>query len=197
VIAPGDPAHDLEHTLRVVSSAKSLCAAEGGDPAIVVPAAWLHDCVAVPKGSPDRPRASWLSAEAAAALLARLGYPAEAIPAIHHAIHAHSFSAGVEPLTIEARVVQDADRLDALGAIGLARTLMLGGTMGIPLYHGGEPIPNHRPPDERAFVLDHLFTKLLTLAGTMRTPGGRREAERRTEFLREYVRQLQSELDPA
>lgn len=195
--AAGDAAHDLEHTRRVVANARALAAAEGADLAVVLPAAWLHDCVTVPKDSPRRPLASRLAAEAAAAFLARGGYPAELVAAVAHAIAAHSFTAGISPATAEARVVQDADRLDALGAVGIARCLMLGATMGRPLYDAGEPFPAARPADDAVASVDHFYTKLLGLAGTMTTAAGRAEAAARTAFMREYLRQLGREIGVA
>lgn len=190
----GDAAHDLEHTRRVVANARALAPAEGADLAIVLPAAWLHDCVTVPKNSPRRPMASRLAAVAAASFLADEGYPVALISAVEHAIAAHSFTAGIPPATVEARVVQDADRLDALGAVGIARCLMLGAIMGRPLYDPGEPFPIRRPPDDAVASLDHFYTKLLRLAGTMTTAAGRAEAEARTVFMRAYLRQLGHEI---
>jgi uncharacterized protein len=192
-----DPAHDLSHLLRVVRTAKTLAAAEGAEARVVVPAAWLHDCVHVPKHSPDRSRASRLAADAAGAWLRAEGYPAELVPAVEHAIHAHSFSANVEPRTIEAKVVQDADRLDALGAVGIARTLMLGGVLGKPLYDAAEPIPRRRAPDDRENAVDHFYVKLRHLAGRMQTASARAEAERRTAFMRTYLAELEREVGPA
>lgn len=192
-----DPAHDFEHIRRVVVAARQLAAAEGADLAVVLPAAWLHDCVSVPKSSPLRPRASALAAEEAARFLSELGYPAALLPAVAHAIVAHSFSAGVPPETPEARVVQDADRLDALGAVGIARTLMLGAVMGRPLYDPAEPFPLDRPPDDARSSIDHFYTKLLRLAGTMQTAAGRAEAERRTAFMRGFLAQLGQEIGAA
>jgi uncharacterized protein len=194
IAGPGDAAHDLLHVRRVVASARRLAAAEGARLEIVLPAAWLHDCVVIPKDSPRRAAASTLAAEAVGDFLAASGYPAALLPAIAHAIAAHSFSAGIAPETIEAKVVQDADRLDALGAIGLARCLMLGGETHRPLYHAGEPFPTTRPPDDRAYTIDHFYTKLLTLAGTMQTASARAEAERRTAFLRTFLDQLATEI---
>jgi uncharacterized protein len=190
----GDAAHDLLHVRRVVASARRLATAEGAHLAIVLPAAWLHDCVVIPKDSPQRAAASTLAAEAATDFLAANGYPADLLPAIAHAIAAHSFSAGIVPETIEAKVVQDADRLDALGAIGLARCLMLGGATGRPLYDAVEPFPTIRLPDDNAYTIDHFSTKLLTLAGTMQTASARAEAERRTAFLRAFLDQLATEI---
>jgi len=189
-----DAAHDLAHVRRVVANARRLAAVEGADLAVVLPAAWLHDCVIVPKDSPQRTEASRLAAAAAVAYLRAEGYPATHLDAIAHAITAHSFSARIPPETTEARVVQDADRLDALGAIGIARTLMLGGAMGTPLYDPDDPFVTLRPPDDHAWTLDHFYTKLLTLSATMQTPAGRAEAEARTAFMQEYLRQLGHEI---
>lgn len=190
----GDAAHDALHVRRVVASARRLAAGAGANLAVVLPAAWLHDCIVVPKDAPERSRASVLAAAAAGAFLRDSGYPADCIPAVEHAIAAHSFSAGIVPETIEAKVVQDADRLDALGAVGLARCLMLGGAQGRPLYDAHEPFPTTRPPDDRTATIDHFSTKLLTLAGTMQTAAARAEAERRTAFLRQFLDQLATEI---
>jgi uncharacterized protein len=189
-----DAAHDGMHIRRVVANARALAAAEGADLAIVLPAAWLHDCVIVPKDSPERMMASRLAAAAAGDFLRSIAYPDAQISAIQHAIEAHSFSARIPPRTLEAQVVQDADRLDALGAVGIARTLMLGGTMGKPLYDADEPFPITRTADDRENVLDHFFVKLLTLSGTMQTRAGREEAERRTAFMRRFLAQLAAEI---
>jgi uncharacterized protein len=192
--ATADPAHDLEHVRRVVANARRLAALEGGDLAVVLPAAWLHDCVVLPKDSADNARASRLAAEAAVAFLQQQEYPSEHIPAIRHAIEAHSFSAGIPARTLEARVVQDADRLDSLGAIGIARTLMLGAVMGKRLYDPAEPLPQRRPPDGGRNSIDHFYTKLLKLATMMQTDTGRREAERRTRLMHTYLEELEREL---
>lgn len=189
-----DPAHDPDHVRRVVANARRLAAAEGADMAVVLPAAWLHDCVVVPKDSARRAHASRFAAERAGAYLREAGYPVEHIPAIEHAIAAHSFSAGIPPQTREAQVVQDADRLDALGAIGIARTLLLGGWMGKPLYDRDEPLPVTRAPDDRENVIDHFYVKLLGLAATMHTASARREGERRTRLMRLYLEELGREL---
>jgi uncharacterized protein len=190
----GDVAHDIDHIRRVVANAKQLARAEGARLDVVIPAAWLHDCVAVRKNSPDRSRASALAAAEAVRLLATWGYPGDDVSAVAHAIEAHSFSAGVAPRTIEARVLQDADRLDALGAIGLARCVMLGGELGRPLYVADDPFCEHREPDDLAATIDHFYTKLLHLAEQCQTAAGREEAERRTIVLRRFLDDLAREL---
>ena len=190
----GDAAHDMTHIMRVVTNAKRIAAETEADLAVVIPAAWLHDCVSVPKDSPLRSQASRLAAVEAAAFLAEAGYDGALIPAIGHAIEAHSFSAEIPPTTLEAQVVQDADRLDAIGAIGIARCLQTGTAMGRALYNSAEPFPITREPDDNVSTIDHFYTKLLKLAGTMQTEAGRQEAERRTVFMQRYLDQLSAEI---
>jgi uncharacterized protein len=189
-----DAAHDEGHVRRVVANARKLAETEGANLAVVLPAAWLHDCVAIAKNSPQRSSASRLAAELAGELLRAAAYPAQHIPGIEHAIAAHSFSARIEPHTLEAKVVQDADRLDALGAVGIARTLMLGGANGTRLYDLSEPFPVTRGADDRMSIIDHFFTKLLKLEETMQTAAGRTAARQRTQFLKEFLTQLGSEI---
>lgn len=193
----GDVAHDIEHIRRVVANAERLAHSEGANLMIVLPAAWLHDCVSVPKSSPQRAQASILAGAAALTFLASEGYPAATLPGIRHAIEAHSFSAGITPRTREAQVVQDADRLDALGAVGVARCLMLSGAMQRRLYDPAEPFAISRPLDDTANAIDHFYLKLLRLAAGMHTAAGRAEAERRTAFLQAFLDQLATELPPA
>lgn len=194
--AQHDAAHDLEHIRRVVTTARRLALAEGAELAVVLPAAWLHDCVVVPKDSPLRSQASRLAAEAATTFLRSVDYPTERLAAIAHAIEAHSFSAQIVPQTREAQVVQDADRLDALGAIGLARCLMLGGAMGRRLYDPDDPFAEQRVFDDGVNTVDHFYVKLLRLADTMTTESGRAEARQRTHFLEQFLEQLRHEIMP-
>ena len=189
-----DAAHDLSHIRRVVFNATRFAAEEGAAMAIIFPAAWLHDCVAVPKDSPDRPRASRLAAERAGEFLRQVRYPESHLFDIEHAIAAHSFSAQIPPQTIEAKVVQDADRIDALGAIGLARCFIVGGQLQRPIYDEVDPFCQHRSPDDTVSSLDHFYTKLFKLLDTMQTDAGRQEAQRRTDFLKLYLAQLVQEL---
>ena len=194
-LADADGAHDLTHIRRVVANAKRLAAEEDADLEVVIPAAWLHDCVTVPKNSPLRNQASTLAGEAAAEFLTAAGYPAQLIPAISHAIAAHSFSAGIPPETIEAKVVQDADRLDSLGAIGIARCLITGVSIGTAVYHPDDPFgETGRERDDKAYSVDHFYIKLFKLAAMMQTAAGRAEAKRRTEYMRGYLAQLSHEI---
>lgn len=190
-----DPGHGLEHVERVVKNACRIGETLSVDYQILLPATWFHDCVCVPKNSPLRSQASTIAADRASVLLANLDYPADKLPAIAHAIQAHSFSAGIECQSIEAEVLQDADRLEALGAIGLARCLMTGGAMGQRLYHPDEPFPIHREPRDDQQSVDHFFAKLLKLPSTMRTQAGQLMASQRAGFLVDFLEQLSREID--
>ena len=189
-----DPAHDLLHVRRVVATASKLAEESGASLEVVRLAAWLHDCVTVAKDSQQRSQASRIAAERAGEFLGTHRYSDATISAVVHAIEAHSFSADIPPRTLEARVVQDADRLDALGAIGVARCLMVGAKLDRPLYQPVDPFCDRRDPDDNRATIDHFFTKLLGLSDTMQTSSGRREADRRTQFMHGYLEQLRSEI---
>ncbi|MFT6181254.1 MAG: hypothetical protein ACJAQT_000164 [Akkermansiaceae bacterium] len=189
----GDPAHDLQHIERVVLNTRRLAKVENLGLEVLLPAAWLHDCVHVAKDSPQRSQASLLAADHAIQFLRENAYPAENLDAIHHAIEAHSFSAQIPPRTLEAKVLQDADRIDALGAVGLSRCLMLGGHMGSSLMNPNDPFCQSRTPDDANYCVDHFFAKLLTLQSTMQTEAGRALAKERTDFLRHFLDQLKKE----
>lgn len=189
-----DSAHDLAHIKRVVVSAKQLAQAEGADLFIVVPAAWLHDLVNLPKNHPDRHLASAMAANEAAHFLQGLGYLDKALDAVKHSITAHSYSASVAPETIEAKVVQDADRLDAIGAIGIARCMMVGGQLGRKLYQTLDPFCEGREPDDAMYTVDHFYNKLLGLGDSFQTQAGRDEANHRTRFMKTFLDQLRSEI---
>ncbi|MGZ3745217.1 MAG: HD domain-containing protein [Pseudobdellovibrionaceae bacterium] len=194
-IASGeDPAHDLLHFKRVVKTAKILCTKERARPEIVVPASWLHDFVIVPKNDPRRKQASQLSAEAAIKFLKELHYPEIYFEDIAHAIAAHSFSANIEAKTLEARIVQDADRLDGLGAIGVARCFATAGLLKRPFYSELDPFCETRSADDSHFTIDHFFAKLFKTAETMKTEAGRREGATRVEVMRQYLINLRLEI---
>ncbi len=179
-----DGAHDLNHFERVWRNAQALLAQyREADPLVVLAACYLHDLVNVPKDDPRRSSASRLSAGLARERLAALGFPADKLAAVAHAIEAHSFSAGVPATTLEARIVQDADRLDGLGAVGLARMFYIAGRMGSALAHGSDPLALDRPLNDKSYSLDHIEAKLARLPGMMQTDAGRRLAEDRLATL--------------
>jgi uncharacterized protein len=166
----------------------------GADADVLAAAAYFHDAVNLPKDSPDREQASRLSADLAVRELAAMGFAAGKLPAVHHAIAAHSFSARIAPETAEARILQDADRLEALGAIGLARMFLVTGQMGGGLFDPVDPMALERPLDDRRFALDHLEVKLFGLVETMQTATGRAIAAERAEWIHSFRTRLLSEI---
>ena len=190
-----DGAHDLGHLDRVWANAKDIAMELGtGDLEVLLPAAYFHDAVNLPKNHPDRSRASVASADWARAYLARSDFPAAKLEAVAHAISAHSFSASIAPETLEAEILQDADRLEALGAIGIARMFHVGGAMGGLLFDADDPLALHRPLDDKRFSLDHLEVKLFPIAQTMRTAPGREMALARVEWMRSFRTRLLREI---
>ena len=189
-----DGAHDLAHLQRVWHNVRTLHEAEGGDLEVLLAAVLLHDCVAVEKNSPLRSQASRLAAEKASSVLAELNWPSDKIASVAHAIEAHSFSANITPLTLEAKIVQDADRLDSLGMLGVARTFYIAGRMGSALYDPQDPQAKHRDYDDKRFCLDHFQTKLLHLADGFQTVAGQRLAQIRHERLKGFMEQLMEEI---
>ena len=191
----GDPAHDLAHFKRVVATAKRLCAEEQGRLEVVIPAAWLHDFVNVPKNDPRRSQASRLAATEALKYLESIEYPREFHDEIRHAIEAHSFSARIETKTLEAKIVQDADRLDGLGAIGIARLFSVSGTLKRSLYHHDMPFgEGRRALDDLEYAVDHFFVKIFKTVETLQTQAGRAEGMRRAQFMRSYLAELAREI---
>lgn len=183
-----DGAHDLAHIRRVWGNVASIMADDGGDRDTLVAATILHDCVWIDKASPHRDKASRMAARRAGEVLTNLGWAPDRIDGVAHAIEAHSFSAGIPPRTQEARVLRDADRLDALGAIGIARCFWLAGSRGAALHDIADPAATDRALDDAAFAIDHFQTKLMTLEKGFLTPAGRRLATRRAATLKAFYR---------
>lgn len=189
-----DPAHDYLHICRVVNIAVKLAAEEGADINVVLPAAFFHDCVNVPKNDPRRKEASRLSAEAAVDYLTSVNYPSAYFDRIKHAIIAHSFTANIPAETIEARIVQDADRLDSLGAIGIARCFTVGARFDATYYYNGDVLAERRALDDKLYTIDHFFVKLFRVPSSLHTASARAEGQRRVAFMKDYLKQLQSEI---
>lgn len=182
-----DGAHDLSHLQRVWHNARLIQAEEGGDLEVLLAAVLLHDCVAVEKNSPLRSKASVLAAAKAGQILQALNWATARIGAITHAIETHSFSAGLVPTSLEARIVQDADRLDSLGLLGVVRTFYTAGRVRSALYDPADPLAQHRELDDKRFALDHFQAKLLHLAQGFQTPTGQHLAQVRHERLKDFM----------
>ena len=189
-----DAGHDVHHSRRLRDNAMRIADREGGDRVVLTAAAYLHDLISPPKDSPERSRASELSAKAAGPVLRKLGLDEDRVAAVQHAIHAHSFSAGVTPTTLEAKILQDADRLEALGAIGVARTFYTAGLMNSAMFDSEDPFAARRPLDDRRFALDHFAVKLMKLPATMQTDAGRDLAEVRLAVMHAVLGAIAEEL---
>ncbi|WP_170973433.1 HD domain-containing protein [Rhizobium sp. FKY42] len=174
-----DGAHDAAHLARVFKNAMRIHAAEGGDAEVIAAAVLLHDCVNVEKNSPDRPHASRMAARKASVLIQNLGGFTDRVDKVAHAIEAHSFSADIQPETIEAKILQDADRLDAIGMIGAARCFYISGCMGSSLYDPADPRALHRDINGSRFTLDHFPEKLFKLTEGFQTQTGQALAQTR------------------
>jgi uncharacterized protein len=194
--AGADSAHDFQHVLRVAANAEALCAAEGAEAAVAVPAALLHELFNYPKNHPDSPRSGEVCADRALAVLAAQGWAPDAAERVAYCIRVHGFSRGIVPETIEAKVLQDADRLDAIGAVGIARCFATGATMRQPFYDPADPLCARREPDDKRWSVDHFFRKLLKLPATLHTATARRMAEDRARFMEAYLAQLAREITP-
>lgn len=189
-----DASHDISHLLRVWRNVQQISAAEGGNDRILVAATLLHDCVDVPKDSHLRASASRLAADKARGVLLGLDWSEGDVDAVCHAILAHSFSADVAPIDLEARILQDADRLDAIGHIGIARCFYVSGRLGRALYDAEDPEAKGRELDDLTYAIDHFQTKLLRLKDSFQTETGNRLAEERHRVVQQFLEGLLKEV---
>src|SRR3984957_17107419 len=181
-----DGAHDLSHIVRVWHNAKLIHRDEGGDLEVLAAAVLLHDCVQVAKDSPLRSKASLLAANEARVRLEALGWQPRHIDTVAGAIESHSFSAGVSPTSIGGCILQDADRLDAIGFCGIARCFYTAGRLGSRLYDVADPGAKTRPLDDGRNALDHFPKKLLTLEGSFKTRKGQELVKERHRRVHEF-----------
>lgn len=189
-----DPAHDFSHILRVFKNAQIIGLREGADMQVLLWAALLHDAGSVSKLSHGSEELESRRRNAVEDFLNKTGLPEEVRTKVLYAVEVHRFSKGVTPVTLEARVLQDADRLDAMGAIGIARVFMTGGTLVRALYSTEDPFCKTRVPDDKKWNLDHFYRKLLTLESGMHTMTARELAGRRSAVLRRYLLDLEEEI---
>lgn len=189
-----DPAHDFDHIMRVYKNAQKICLKERVNPKLVLCAALLHDIVSYPKSDKRSKLSSIESAELSKKILKNYDFSEEEIQIISDAIRDHSFSQNKTPKTIEGKILQDADRLDALGAIGIARVFAVAGSEKRPFYNTDDTFCKRRPPDDKKWTLDHFYKKLLILESRMNTKSGKTEAKLRTKILKNYLSDLKKEL---
>lgn len=192
-----DSVHDFDHVLRVYRMAERLAQVEGADMEIVHAAALLHDAHGTTPGAEERANHHHTSAEFAAQVLAMEGWNIERIAAVQHCIRAHRYRDDREPpATVEARVIFDADKLDVLGAIGAARTVVYAALAGAPYFaqpsarflQSGE----EEPGEPHSAYHEYLF-KLRNVKARLFTQTARQLAEGRDAYLEQYFKQLQAE----
>ena len=193
-IMDNDPAHDFDHVMRVYTNAKKIVKKEKADEKLVLSAALLHDIVSYPKSSKRSKFSSIDSAKKSKIILKKYGFSEKEITIVSDAIKDHSFSQNKVPETLEGKILQDADRLDALGAIGIARVFATSGSLNRPFYNIDDPFCTKRNPDDDLWAVDHFFNKLLKLESLMNTRSGKIEAKKRTNVLQEFLKQLKDEI---
>lgn len=189
-----DSAHDFDHIMRVYKNAQKICKKEKANEKLVLSAALLHDLISYPKSDKRSKMSSIESAKKSKNILKKYGFSNEEIAIISNAIRDHSFSQNKVPSSIEGKILQDADRLDALGAIGLARVFATGGSLKRPFYNPNDPFCKQRTPDDSIWTIDHFFKKLLKLESLMNTKSGKIEAKKRTIVLKNFLKQLKHEI---
>lgn len=187
-----DGSHDLGHFRRVAAMAKTLAKLESGpvDEGVILAAAYFHDIVNLPKNHPEAHLSSRFAAEKAKEILSRMNFPRDKISAVCHAIEAHSFTGHISPQTLEAKIIQDADRMEALGALGILRAFYVAGRIGSLPYDPQDVLAEKRPLDEKLFALDHFYVKLFKIPDLMQTTSAKMIAGKRAEFLQLFVNKL-------
>lgn len=192
--ATGDSGHDFAHIQRVMKLCQKLGEEEKANLDILLAAALLHDVVNVPKNHPRRKEGSRMAAEKGALLMKEVGYEQEDIDRVFDVILEHSFSLGKKPSSIESEVLQDCDRLDALGAIGIMRMVACGVSFKASFYDHDDPFAKHREYDDKSYTLDHFYTKLFKLPELMNTKAGFKEGTRRADYMKSFVKTLENEI---
>ena len=152
-----DPAHDFEHIMRVYRNAERICKTESGNKKLVLSAVLLHDIIK----NKNQKNSAQKSAKLAEKILKDNNFSSNEIDIISCAIRDHSYSKGRIPSTIEGKILQDADRLDAIGAIGIARAFSFSGSNKRPFYDPKDPFSKNRNLNDNKWALDHFFKNCL------------------------------------
>ena len=189
-----DVAHDFEHIMRVYKNAQKICKKEKANEKLVLSAVLLHDLVLFSKSDKRSKISSIESARKSELILKKYSFSQDEISIVSEAIRDHSFSQNKTPNSMEGKILQDADRLDALGAIGIARVFATGGSLDRHFYNPNDPFCNQRSPDDETWTVDHFFRKLLKLESLMNTKSGKNEAKKRTKILEEFLGNLKREI---
>lgn len=186
--------HDIWHARRVSSLARIIAVETGADTVVCQLAAILHDIPDDKRGVSEKEEIARLEA-----WMGKHGMDGHSIDAVTEIIRNMSFRGGNNPPmeSLEGKVVQDADRLDAIGAIGIARTFAYSGSRGQPLHDPDLPprekMDFHEYRHGRSTAVNHFHEKLLKLPGLMNTDYGRRLALKRKEFMEEFLENFMRE----
>lgn len=195
-ISSDDPAHDFQHALRVLVLAERIARNEKADLDVLVASALFHDLVNYPKNDKRSKNATYESAKMAGKILKELPeYPDDKIRDVQVCVRCCSFTKSIVPDSLEAKILQDADGLEATGAISIMRTFSSTGSMKRAFYHTTDPFCKRREPDDLKFAMDLFFTRLLRVREKMHTETARRIAERRTKFLHHFLKEVSLELN--
>ena len=189
-----DPAHDFMHIMRVYKNAEKICKLEKVDRKLVLVSVLLHDIIKKTDSDKRSKSSADLSADKAILILKKLQFSENDIIIVAEAIRNHSFTKNKISKSIEGRILQDADRLDALGAVGIARVFSVSGSKKRQFYQLNDPFSKNREPNDKKWALDHFFNKLLVLEKSMNTKTGKIEAKKRTIVLKNYLDSLKKEI---
>jgi len=189
-----DPAHDFDHIMRVYKNAEKLAKKEKANTKLVLCAVLLHDIVNYKKSDKRSKSSSTKSAIKARQILSKYDFSNSEINVITDAIRDHSFSKNKTSNTLEGKILQDADRLDAIGAIGIARAFAVSGAESRPFYNRMDPFCSKRKPDDQKWAVDHFYRKLLKLEKLMNTKSAKIEAKKRTKVLKSFLSELKHEI---
>ena len=190
-----ESAHDFDHVLRVLACAEHLARAEGATLSIVRAAALLHDIARADEDTTGGDHAL-MAAERAEAILLERGVAAGDARTVAHAIAAHRFRSSTPPQTIEAKVLFDADKLDSIGAVGVARAYQVSGALNQRLW--SEVLPdamatrNQRNSDHSAYA--EFVVKLSKVRERLYTDTARKIAEERHAFMTDFFARLELEI---
>lgn len=199
-----DPAHDIDHVLRVLKNVFVISKSEGGDLDILIPAAVFHDIINYPKNDLRRKYSAKESAETAAEILSQISdYPQEKVKMVSNIIETCSLIKGQDAASFkkqntssrEGMILQDADGLEATGAIEIMRTFSYSGYINRRFYDSSDPFAEHRPLNDLKFAVDHFFTRSLNMIKLMNTRTAKEIAKSRIIFTRQFLYELKREIN--
>lgn len=190
-----DPSHDFCHALRVLRIAKFIAKEENADEDIIIPSALFHDVISYPKNDSRRMLSSDESAQFVEKILKEIDFPLSKIEKVSCSIRCCSFTKNIKPDLLESKILQDADGLEATGAIAIMRTFSSSGILKKAFYHPDDPFCTKREPDDSKYAIDLFFTRLLKIKERLYTKTAKKLAQQRTSFLNIFLEELKKEFE--